>query len=163
MQCAHCKRLDLDVLFATEEHLAVCLESRPDYRWHGPARTLVFAWYENIREIKASAGGNCEMCKFVFEIVVRSRPLAETLAGELSVVMYAGNGATVEVGLDDPKEGLITLCTLDLSAESKRRFFGLYISPWVLTIRQIQMIFLAYHLHRTESFDPLQQMHHVPV
>ena len=62
------------------------------------------------------------MCNFIFEIVVRSMPDVEALASELPVVMYAGNGATVEVALDDPEEGLITLCALDVSAECKLRF-----------------------------------------
>ena len=131
MQCAHCKRLDLNVLFATEEHLARCLESNRDYRWHDLANTIIFAWYDDIRDIKASAEGACEMCSFVFEIVVRGMPDVETLASEQSVVMYAGIEATVKVALDDPEEGLITLCTLDVSAEPERtmQFFGLQISP----------------------------------
>ena len=68
---------------------------------------------------------------FVFEIVVRSMPDVETLASELSVVMYAGNGATVKVALDDPYDGLVTLCTLDVSAEPERttQFLGLHIYP----------------------------------
>ena len=122
MHCANCKKLNLDILFATEEHLAVCLESRPDYRWHGLTNTLIFPWYDNVRDIKAAAEGDCELCKFVFEIVLRMKPQVQTMANELPVVMYAGNGATVEVALDDPDEGLIRLCALDVSAECKLRF-----------------------------------------
>ena len=163
MQCAQCKRLDLHVLFATEEDLARCLESHTNYRWHDFTSTLIFAWYDNFRQIRASAKGDCEICSFVFEIVVRSMPDVETLASELPVVMYAGNGATVEIALDDPDEGLIRLCALDVSAECKLRFLRLHISTWVLMYRQIQTIFRAYHSRRTESFNSMQQTHHVRV
>jgi hypothetical protein len=130
MQCDHCKRLDLAVLFATENpfELYMSFRGHTDYQWHDLADVLFFAWHENFGEVKASAEGDCEMCNFVFEIVVRSMPDVETLASELSVVMYAGNGATVKVALGDPYDGLVTLCTLDVSAERTTQFLELHIS-----------------------------------
>lgn len=112
MLCLRCQQFSIVSLFWDEP---VQIEDLNNYFWHETAATLYFQHSDSILSLQQKAIAGCRLCKLVLSAIDHVPVAQDEAAKKLPIVLYLMDAAELGVALVSDEEGLLKLCTLDVS------------------------------------------------